>query len=112
MGTVRRWLGAQLAADAAVRAAIDDAWEVTGDPRLAVPLEVIAAAVVTAAQVPHSLALERRIRSALGARGARVFRVGNRPLVRGVRRRGQPQLEALASSREWRAWARGETRRP
>lgn len=97
-----------------VRAAVMADWDVFGDPRMAVAVREVMVAVVVGMKEPWSRGLEREVRQALQDRGARLYSVGGRRLLLGVRRRGQGIAEALEHSKALRAWAtggRGRSRR-
>jgi hypothetical protein len=99
-------LAARRARADGVRTALDGAFEALGHPAFAVALQEVVTEVGRSLKEPWSQGLERLVVSAARAAGARPMRVGNRWLLRGVRRRGRTVAEAVEDGRAIRAWAR------
>lgn len=111
---IRRLMEAGAERAARVREAVLEGWDPFGDPRMCVSVREVVTAAVVLMKEPWSRGLEREIQQAFSALGARLYSVGGRRLLLGVRRRGQSIAEALEHSKELRKWAtggRGRSRR-
>jgi hypothetical protein len=97
---------ARLARAELVRAAFLEVLDPFGDPRMIVPVMTAVGLVMGPLKEPCSRELECEVVQASLALGARLYSVGGRRLLRGVRRRGQGVAEAVAASIEHRRWAR------
>jgi hypothetical protein len=89
-----------------VRAALLERLDFFGDPRMCVPMMTVVGLAAGPMKEPCSRELECELVQASKALGARLYSVGGRRLLRGVRLRGQSVAEAVAASVEYRRWAR------
>lgn len=108
---MKAFLAARAARSDVVRATFADAFDVFGHPGFAVSLRAAAEIAATHLKEPWSRELEREVRSAGERLGARLVIVGKRPLLVGVRVRGQSVAEAVEAGRRVRAEATGASRR-
>lgn len=111
---ISRLIDSGAARAARVREAVLSGFEAFGDPRMCVAVQAVAQGVVGHMKEPWCRGLEREVLQACRALGVRVYSVGGRRLLLGMRRSGQSVAEAVEASRELRKWAiggRGRSRR-